>query len=162
MNYIIIGKEDEHKPITLVYENRHRNITQAQLDRINQCIKKIVDPAESIISFEVYDKNISRAEKAGIHMGNAIIDMSELMYQRITAANFFKGLFDTIYNVMYKHFSHKLVSKIKLEAKNRKINATTKAEILRFVNITKQHACAGNMTSVKAWLEEIEEMTKML
>lgn len=38
----------------------------------------------------------SRAEKAGEELGNAIIEMAHLMYQRNTKANFYKGLLTTL------------------------------------------------------------------
>jgi len=34
----------------------------------------------------------SRAEKAGEQLGNAIIEMTNLMYQKNTKSNFYRGL----------------------------------------------------------------------
>jgi len=38
----------------------------------------------------------SRAEKAGLAFGNAIVEMVHLMYQTNTAANFYKGLMSVL------------------------------------------------------------------
>ena len=39
---------------------------------------------------------VSRAEKAGIGLANSIAEMANLMYQRNTRANFYKGLMKTL------------------------------------------------------------------
>ena len=38
----------------------------------------------------------SRAEKAGQQLGNAIVEMANLMYQNNTKTNFFRGLFSAL------------------------------------------------------------------
>ena len=38
----------------------------------------------------------SRAERAGIHLAESIIEMTNLMYQNNTAKNFWKGLLKTL------------------------------------------------------------------
>ena len=44
-------------------------------------------------------KKISRAEKAGRDLGEAIIEMINLMYQDKTAENFLRGLMKTLHYI---------------------------------------------------------------
>ena len=45
---------------------------------------------------EEVTKKISRAEKAGRQLGENILELMNLMYQKNTARNFYRGLMDTI------------------------------------------------------------------
>ena len=45
---------------------------------------------------------VSRAEKAGIDLANSIVEMANLMYQRNTKANFYKGLMKTLEEAQQK------------------------------------------------------------
>ena len=45
---------------------------------------------------EEVTKKISRAEKEGRQLGENILELMNLMYQKNTAKNFYRGLMDTI------------------------------------------------------------------
>ncbi len=47
-------------------------------------------------------KELSRAERCGIQLGESIVEMANLMYQKNTKRNFYKGL-TKVLSVAYMH-----------------------------------------------------------